>query len=134
MIVVKGIYKLPEIKHIFIVVPSPSIANDNPKLLLQSKQRRRYFDNTVLSKDRMTKPTNLKWTIRIIPEDDFLESVRELTQRPEISSNRSFDNPENMELLAINLLKTPLSSPDLSLHTPKVLSKVFDEDIIEVFI
>lgn len=134
MLLVKGIYKLPEIRHIFIVVPSASIANDNPKLLLRNKERREYFERTVLSKDRMTKLTSLKWTIRIIREDDFLMSVGELTKRPEVSSNPSFDNPESMELLAINLLKTPLSSPDLSLHTPKVLSKVLDEDIIEVFI
>lgn len=76
-----------------------------------------------------------QWKVKLIHEDDFLMSLESLQKKLLESSNQPFRNPENMELLAINLVKTPRSSPEtLSSITPKVLSHIPDEDIIEVFL
>jgi hypothetical protein len=65
-------------------------------------------------------------------ENIFLKAIlgsRELIQR---SPPALFDNSESMELLAVNLL-TPFSSQGPSSELIKVLSKVSDEDVIDIF-
>lgn len=76
-----------------------------------------------------------QWKVKLIHEDDFLMSLESLQSKLLESTNQPFRSPENMELLAINLVQTPRSSPEtLSSITPKVLSRIPDEDIIEVFV
>jgi hypothetical protein len=48
--------------------------------------------------------------------------------------NQSFHNPVELELLSINLEKIPQSDLSRTLYTPKLLSDIPDDDIIEVFI
>ena len=127
-------YTMPSLKHIFIVVYSLSSSSDNPKLLPRNRTSKEYFDCTVQSKLHEYNNTNIKWTIRTIHVDDFLSSIASLTSMPQSRSNLFFHSPECMELLTINLSKIPPSLLDLSLDTPKVLSKISEEDVIEIFI
>jgi hypothetical protein len=69
-----------------------------------------------------------------VPEDDFLSAIERNTPRELVSSNQSSQNPEKLELLAINLTKTLPNSSDWTFKTPKALCAIPDEDIIEVFI
>ena len=129
MIVVKALYHLPAIRHLILVVPCVSITRDCPKQShLSSKQE---IEHILLGKHHMPSKKSLKWTIKIVREDDFLSSLLAQQSRVKVCPNQSLRNPENMELLAINLVKTPES---LSSNTPKILSRVSDEDIIEVFV
>jgi len=75
------------------------------------------------------------WRIKLVLEDDFLESLKTLRDQLLESSNQTFDIPESIDLLSINLAKSSLSSPEkFSSVTLKVLSQVPEEDIIEVFV
>jgi hypothetical protein len=102
---------------------------DCPKQSILSKTQE--IEHILLGKDHMPSKTGLKWTIKIVQEDDFLSSLQAQQSRMKVSTNQSLRNPEDMELLAINLLKTPES---LSSNSPKILSRIPDEDIIEVFV
>lgn len=128
-------YSIPARKEILLIASySPNTALDSPKPSEHRIGQKEEIERIRRDTRRKLPKTDLKWTIRIIPEDDFLKSIPSLEYKNPATTNQSFDNSESMELLAINLLKTPRPSNDLSCNTPKILSKVPNEDIIEVFI
>lgn len=49
-------------------------------------------------------------------------------------NKNAFDNHENMELLSINILKPVIYSYEISLDTPRELSVIPEQDLVEVFI
>jgi hypothetical protein len=67
-------------------------------------------------------------------ENDFLEAIKQWQPRRKESSSQSFDNPLALELLTMNLLKTPGDPVDCTFNTPKALSVIPRDDVIEVFI
>ncbi len=134
MIKIKGIYKLPAVKHIFFIVSSLQEFSDGARSSKESKRRMEYFERILQSKDHTPPKVTPLWKLKVMCETDFLSALKQYNPTGRVSSNRSCHNPEDLELLAINLCKTPLSSPEKTFHTPKVLSVVPDEDIIEVFI
>ena len=134
MISIRAVYKIPETRHVFFIVEPLDSTCDYLKESQGRKRRREYFEHILRSKDRSTPKATQPWTLRIVPVDDFLSAIEQNTPRELISSNQSSQNPEKLELLAINLTKTLPNSSDWTLQTPKALCAIPDEDIIEVFI
>ena len=134
MIGIKGIYTIPNARHVFFIVSSLSKFSNNAKLLEKSKKRTEYFEHILHSKDHIVPRGHVLWTLKLVPENGFLQALTQQHTIRQVSTNPSFHNPEDMELLAINLLKSPLSYLDSAFNTPKILSNIADEDIIEVFI
>jgi hypothetical protein len=134
MISVRGIYKIPQVRHIFFIVEPLDIPYDSLREQLSSKQKMEYFEHILRLKHHRTPKEAEQWTLKIVPADDFLSAIKQCNTKGQVSSNQSSHNPEELELLAINLVKTPPNSVHWTFNTPKVLSGVPDEDIIEVFI
>jgi hypothetical protein len=131
---IRAFYRVPSKKEILVVACYPSAVPDNSTPSggrILGKEELQHIRNNL---NNMLTNKNPKWTIKIVLEDDFLKSILGLEYKTQTKTNQSFDNSEYMELLTINPLKTPRSSIDLSSSTPKALSKVPIEDIIEVFI
>ena len=134
MISIRAVYKIPETRHVFFIVEPLDSTCDYLKESQGRKRRREYFEHILRSKDRSTPKATQPWTLRIVPVDDFLSAIEQNTPIELVSSNQSSQNPEKLELLAINLTKTLPNSSDWTLQTPKALCAIPDEDIIEVFI
>jgi len=130
---VRAVYKLPELRQI-ILITSPCKIQDSPKLSRLHKQGKEVLEDIRNCKGRISPKRDQKWSIKVVLEEDFLQAIEGLQEIKLLGPNQSYDNSENMELLAINLLQTPSKSSDLSFNTPKILSKVPNEDIIEVFV
>jgi hypothetical protein len=99
-----------------------------------SKKRKQYLEHILRLKDHMLPKSTLLWKEETISENDFLTVLKRQCPKKPALSNQASRNPEDLELLAINLSKTLLHSPDWSFNTPKALSAIPEEDIIEVFI
>lgn len=134
MISIRAVYKIPEAKHVFFIVEPLDSTCDYLEESQGRKRRREYFEHILQSKDRSNPKATQQWTLRIVPVDDFLSAIERNTPKELVSSNQSSQNPEKLELLAINLTKTLPNSSDWTLQTPKALCAIPDEDIIEVFI
>jgi len=122
-----GIYKLPVIKHAFLIVSSLDEFSDSSQPSPESKRRMGYFGHILRSKENKKTKATLQWTLKVVSEKDFLTVLRQQHPKGLISSNQSSHDPEYLELLAINLLKT-------SKGESKTLSLIPDDDVIEVFI
>ena len=131
---IRAVYKIPEMRHLFVIVKPPNSICDCSKASQTRKKRREYFEHILRSKDRSSPKVTQQWTLKIVQEDDFLSAIEQNTPREIVSSNQSSQNPEKLELLAINLIKTLPNSSGCTLNTPKALCMIPDEDIIEVFI
>lgn len=134
MLSIIGVYKLPVLRHIFLIVDSLHDFLDNLMQSEANKIRKGYFERILRSKDHRVPKADLQWTIRVVCVHDFLEAIKLSIPIGTVSTNQTCQNPEELELLAINLVKTHPPSRDKPFDTPKVLSRVHDEDIIEVFI
>lgn len=130
---IKAIYRIPSIKHTFLIVGP----HDTPSLkhleLEQIGVEEESLEHILRWKDHIGPKEALRWTQRVVSFEEFLEVVEKCTPIGRVSSIQSSRNPEDLELLAINLLKTPVS-PSESLDSSKYLGFVPDEDVLEVFI
>lgn len=131
---IKGIYKLPAIKHAFFIMSSLEDFGGNSAESPDSKKRMEYFEHILQLRDHICPKEIPLWTLEVVSESEFLKVLEQRMPKGKVSSNLSSHNPECLELLAINLIKTPEQSSDLALKTPTVLGVIPDEDIIEVFI
>lgn len=131
---IKGIYKLPAIKHAFFIVSSLEEFEVSLIESLDNKKRMEYFEHILRSKDHICPKEIPLWTLKVVSESEFLKVLEQHMPKGKVSSNLSSHNPECLELLAINLIKTPEKSSDLPPSTSKVLSVMAEDDIIEVFI
>lgn len=131
---IRGIYKLPAIKHTFLIVSSPADDQTNEETWQENKRRMEYFEHILESKDHMLPKEVQLWRLKVVCECDFLSVIEQKRPTEKVSSSQSSKNPEMLELLAINLLKTPSRLPSATQQTTKFLCNVPDEDIIEVFI
>lgn len=134
MISIKGIYKIPAARHAFFIVPSLDSFGEDIGSSQESKKRMEYFEHILQLKDHMPPKVIPRWKLKLMSEDDFLSALKQQIPTRQVSSNPSSHNPEDLELLAINLVETPENPLDWTFNTPKVLCAVPDEDIIEVFI
>ena len=122
---ITGIYKIPSIKHAFFVVS---------EFYHECKRRAQYFDKILRVKGRIYLEVNQKWNLKIISQRDFLSVLEKYMPSRQISCSNSFNCPESLELLSINLIKSRELSPVCSHDTLKGLCRVADEDVIEIFI
>lgn len=134
MVSIKAAYKIPDVRHVFLIVDSLDPFLDSSQLSQESKKRKECFERILRSKDRRCPKATQQWTLKIMLEHDFLMAIKQNNPTGQVSANQTYGSPEDLELLAINLVKTPESSLDRTFNTPKVLSLLPDEDIIEVFI
>ncbi len=134
MISIMGIYKLPTVRHVFFIVSSLHDFLDSLSLSEKNRTRREYFERILRSKDRKRPKVSLQWKIKIVCVHDFLKAIRQRIPKGKVLPSQSSRNPEELELLTINLERTPQISLDRTFDTPKVLSAIPDDDIIEVFI
>ncbi len=129
---IKAIYKLPQIKHAFFIVAPLEEQSTTEVQLSGNKRKREYFEQILRCKDHSSPTETQQWTLKIVSESDFVKVLKQHMPKGLELSNPSSHSPELLELLAINLLKTP----DFTnvYQEQKVLSVVPEEDIIEVFI
>lgn len=130
---IRGVYKIPQIRHAFFIVDSLEEYEESPTKSLSIAEGEEYFEHIVRSKDHICTKEAQQWKLRVVSSEQFLRVLEKCTAKEVGFPNQSSCSPESLELLAINLLKTPASNPD-SFHTSKYLGAVPDEDVIEVFI
>lgn len=126
MISIIGIYKIPAIKHAFFIVSSLKEFSGNSRRLPENKRRMEYFEHILRCKHQ--------WTLKLMSESDFLTVLKQHKPKGIVSPNQSSCSPASLELLTINLAKTPENCLDWAYTSKKILSVIPDEDIIEVFI
>ena len=131
---IRGIYKIPAVNHTFFIVNSLEDFSDSTQTYRESKRRMAHFERILRSKDRTNLKEAQQWKLIIVEEQEFLRVIECSMPTKEVSSSQSRYNLKHLELLTINLLKTPVSPGDWTFSTPKKLSVIPEEDIIEVFI
>jgi len=129
-----GVYKIPAVKHAFLIVSSIPLDLDTLEELSENTNRMEYFDHILRLKDQVGRKNIPRWTLKVLTPDEFLEVLERHKPLESRSTNQSSHNPESLELLAVNLLKDLDDDRPNACETPKVLCCVPDEDIIEVFI
>lgn len=130
----RGIYKIPSQRIEFLIVSAFPDFLDCFRESHASKKRMEYIGRTLRSKDRRNPKGSQLWKLKVVSENDFLMAIKRYKPTRKESSNQSFDSPLVLELLTINLLKTPCDLVDWTFNTPKALSVISNDDIIEVFI
>ena len=130
----RGIYKIPSQRLAFLIVSAFPDFLDCCIESQASKKRMEYIGRTLRSKDRSNPKAPQHWKLKVVCENDFLTAIKRYKPTRKESSSQSFDNPLALELLTMNLLKTPCDLVDWTFNTPKALSVIPNEDIIEVFI
>lgn len=128
------IYAIPSIKQQFIIVSSLDFFSNSSRREIETEERKKYLVHILQSKDRIYTKVNSRWQTKILLVEHFLEAILQHMPREKVLPNRSCDYPEELELIAINIMKTPQPLLEKSFYTPKVLNFVPQEDIIEVFI
>jgi len=131
---IRGLYKIPFLKTAFLIVSFFPSFSDSLEPSLESKKRTGYIGRTLRSKDRKFPKEIQQWTLKVVSEHDFLQAIALHKPKGVISPNQTCDNPIQLELLTINLPKTPENLLDWTYSTPKGLGLVPEEDVIEVFI
>jgi len=104
---IRAIYKIPSRHLMFLIFSYTQSLDNNPILSL---------------KDLCVERIDLAhWKLGVILENDFV-------------SCSFFQKTASLEMLCINKKNSCSSSSDLSLQTPRHLSAISEEDIIEVFL
>ncbi len=134
MFSIRGIYKLPSVKQVFVIVSSLGEFLDNLLLSQMSKLRKECFEHILRLIDRINPKEALQWTIKVVSEHDFLMELKQHNPIGQVLTNRTFHSPDTLELLTISQVKNLEPSLDMSFFTPKALNTIQDEDIIEIFI
>ena len=133
MTILTGIYKLPAIKCAFFIVSTLWDVSGKQTSSQEHDKRIRQLEHILRSKDHTCPKASQLWKYVVVEQNDFLRVLEQSMPRKQGETNQSCYSPEHLELLAINLLKTPRDRRR-TYETPKVLSCIPDEDIIEVFI
>lgn len=129
-----GIYKLPQVKHIFFIVSELHVFDDLQESMLESKRRMEYFEHILRCKDYMPPKAIPRWRLKVMTQNDLLTVLAQHNTKEKSSSNLTFQSPEEMEMLAINLFGSCNDENSCSYKTSKNAGVLYDDDIIEVFI
>ncbi len=133
MTTLTGIYNLPAIKCAFFIVSFLEDVSGKQTSSPEHDKRIRQIEHILSSKNHTFPKASQLWKYIVVEQRDFLLALEQSMPREIGETNQSCYIPEHLELLTINLLKTPLDRLR-PYETPKVLSCIPDEDIIEVFI
>lgn len=120
----KAKYIVPSIKHVFFIISSFPEQSDRYQPSTRA-ERLSYSEEILKLKNDVIK-NDPAWTLVLLSQKEFLKALN--------NSQSAFFNPENMELLTMNLCKKATTAFDSSYSTCKVLSMAHSEEIIEVFI
>lgn len=132
---VRAVHKNPKEMQIVLIVTHVSKSDSSPKPLSKSKSETINIEQVCLHKACKLPKKDLKWTLKIIQEADFLMSLGFPCMKSQKLTNQPYENSSDMELLTINCIKPPLSSlENLSSISAKRLGMIPEEDVIEVFI
>lgn len=125
---IKAIYKIPALRHAFLIVSSLDEFCDNSPSCQESKTRTEYLEH-ILRLKNYTQPKAIpQWTLKVMSQSDFVSALKRNKSTTEVLTNQSSFNDPELELLAINLTKTDPNNEQ------KELSFMQDSDVIEVFI
>lgn len=125
---VKAIYKIPDLRQIFLIVPSLDELSDKSQTNQESKTQTEYLEHILHEKSCILPIEIQQWTLKVMSHKDFVSAIKQRNPKGQVLSNQSSLNDPELELLAINLIKT--SSDNES----KNLSFIDESEIIEVFI
>lgn len=125
MSTVAGIYRIPSIKHVILVTGSLLVAQEGFHMTEGSTQDREDFRRILRMKHTQTSIEGQPWIATTIDAGDFLAVLGTQVLAETVESGRTSD-PQDLDFIALNLTQTPENS--------KILSKVSDNDLIEVFI
>lgn len=129
---ITGRYTIPSIKHTFLIFDSLDEDQTDEVKSIRSTKRREYFEHILESKDHISPTKVVLWRLKLLYEQDFLDVIRSHTSKKQVSTKQSFEDPQKLELMSINILKQDVSSEKC--ETAKILCSVPQEDVIEVFI
>lgn len=122
---IKAIYKLPAIKHVFFITSSLDQVLENYLGVKEVEKRNRQIEHILFSKDWICSQES--WKFELITDKELLKAVS-LHGGDFEYDYLSCHKSSCLELLTINILKSNESS------NFKVLGSIKDEDIIEVFL
>lgn len=128
------IYNIPSIKHTFFLTSSLYDISNSSQAFQDSEKRKKCFENILKSKKNGSKNLENDWKYVLIEKNEFLQVLKACFSEWKIPSNLSYNCPEHLELLAINLLNFPDQLTMFPEDSTKILSCIPDEDVIEVFI
>jgi hypothetical protein len=131
---IKAMYKLPHIKTVLFIVNSLEEFSKRVEKSKENKKTLEYSGNILESRYCKVQKSYQQWKVQLVTETDFQNLLNKNMPKDKGSSNQSFDNLQELELMALNLLQIPGCLDQNTLHTPKVLSAVPSDDIIEVII
>jgi hypothetical protein len=134
MMNLRGIYKIPSQRLAFLIVSVFPDFLTRCRESQASRKRMEYIGRTLRSKDHSKPKVAQQWKLKVVSENDFMTAITHYKPKGTESSSQSFHNPLALEMLTINLLKTPGDLVDWTFKTPKSIGVIPDEDIIEVFI
>lgn len=126
---IRAFYKIPSLKHTFIIVSSLQIESNDEELIEKREKENDYIRELLLKKGSVSNERSHGWRSKCVEEGDFLKILS-----ANLETNSLDHISENLELLAINISKNQLIDTADPHHTSKVLSCVEHEDVIEVFI
>ena len=110
--VVKGIYRIPKIRHLFFILDSVSLSLDDDMFFTRMIDKE-YFEEIMHGKFHGIVEEKNCWTVKTIFEQDFLSCIKNqgnITSLLAISCydvsllalNNTCDNPENIEMDCLN--------------------------------
>lgn len=138
MLYVKAIYKIPS-QHVVYFIVSP--VENNLELSQHQKDRKRTlynFSNILEEKDCKCKKKQEAWTLEIIFQNDFLDSIYKNTishVSPEIQRWFQSQQPPKLELLTVNYLNNNFKKHKNLQHiSEKMVGMPKSSDIIQIYI
>lgn len=131
---IRATHRISQKNQIVYIVSDFSRSDKSPKPLSMENielKCKGYFSVQRLQKGQSK---DLKWTMKAICEDDFLELMG-ISGMMKLESCHARDNSFGLELITVNSVKTPLSSCDgVSSRPSKTLGIIPSDDVIEVFV
>ncbi len=125
---IKAIYKIPALRHAFLIVSSLDEFCDNSPSSQENRTRTEYLERILRSKNCMQPKAIQQWTLKVMSQSDFVSALKRNKSTAGVLTNQTSYNDPELELLAINLNK---NDPN---NETKELSFIEDSDVIEVFI
>ena len=130
---IMAMYRISSVEHVFFI-SSLRILFRVLQPLKENKKRKECFEHILQWKYRIFPKAFLQWTLAIAHRRDLLSAKKHNNTKGQVSTNQTFHNPEDLELLTINLKKDAHTYPELNLQTHKEVSSIPKEDVIEIFI
>lgn len=121
-----GIYTLPAIKCTFFIVSVFDDDSNKQSLSQGYEKRKQYLEHILKSKDSKIPNTSQLWQYILVDQQVFLSLLEKYMPSKLKESIYPYVHPENLDMLAMNILETSFDH--------KILRRIDEKDMIEVFI